>query len=65
MSINSDVTKASEFVLVYKDGKCFVCQENIYQVTTCDDSFEMEIFTNMEDMESRAEELGLTPFYPE
>jgi len=63
MGISSDVTKASEFVLVYEGTVCHVCQENIYQETTCPDNYTLEVFTNQEDIDARVVELNLTPAY--
>ena len=64
MSISSDVTKVSEFVLVYEGTVCNVCQENVYQETTCPDNYTLETFETQEAIDARFAELNLTLTYP-
>jgi hypothetical protein len=64
--VNTDKSKASEWVLVHKDGEYYVCQENHYQQTSCEDTvYTIETYSNMTEIESRVSVLGLTNRFPE
>ena len=64
--INTDRTKETEWVMVYKDNLCYVHHDNHYQQTSCEgDEYKVETFTTETNMENRIISLGLTHVHPE